>query len=143
MRHAVMTVKINDFGLKNMKKNTTSAQMKKIIVDTLKDYKAVDVLALNIKTITDIADYMIIGTANSTVHVKTLIEKTREKLASINIKPIGIEGAEAREWMLIDFGDVIVHIMLENIRNFYALEKLWNISKTKIKKNHKRERKTN
>lgn len=117
-----------------MKEKITSAKIKKTIVDTLKDHKAIDILALNIKTITDIADYMIVCTANSTVHAKTLIEKTREKLAAVHIKPIGIEGEDVREWMLIDFGDVIVHVMLENIRKFYALEKLWDVTKAKIKK---------
>lgn len=105
------------------------SDLKKIIVTTLKDHQATDILVLNIKKLTDIADYMIIATANSTIHVKTLIEKTSEKLTSIYLKPIGIEGDDAREWMLIDFGDLIVHIMLENTRKFYSLEKLWGINK--------------
>lgn len=112
-----------------MKKPITPAQIKKLIVDTLKDHKAVDVLAINIKPLTDIADYMIIGTANSTVHAKTLSDKTREKLASIHIKPIGIEGADTREWMLVDCGHIIVHIMLGHVRKFYDLEKLWGGNK--------------
>lgn len=117
-----------------MKEKITAAKIKKTIIDTLKDHKAIDVLALNIKAITDIADYMIVCTANSTIHVKTLVEKVREKLATIHIKPIGIEGEGVREWMLIDFGDVIVHVMLEPIRKFYKLEKLWDVTKTTVKK---------
>ncbi len=115
-----------------MKKTITSAQIKKMIVDTLKEHKALNISALNIKTITDIADYMVVCTANSTVHVKTLIEKIREKIATVQIKPIGVEGEEVREWMLIDFGDVIVHVMLETVRKFYALEKLWDIKPKKL-----------
>lgn len=115
-------------------KTTTPAQIKNLLVDTLKEHKAIDVLAINIKPLTDIADYMIIGTANSTVHTKTLIDKTSEKLESINITPIGIEGADTREWMLVDCGHIIVHIMLDHVRKFYALEKLWSNGKTKLKK---------
>ena len=106
------------------------ANIKKIIVATLKEHKAIGILALNIKKLTDIADYMIIGTANSSTHVKTLIEKTCGKLAPMHIKPIGIEGADTREWMLADFGNIIVHIMIERVRKFYNLEKLWGIPKT-------------
>ena len=105
------------------------ANIKKIIVATLKEHKATDVSALNIKKLTDIADYMIIGTANSTTHVKTLIEKTCAKLSPMRLKPIGVEGAETREWMLADFGNIIVHIMIERVRKFYNLEKLWGITK--------------
>ncbi len=114
-----------------MNKKITAAKMKDLIVAALKDHKAMDIVALNIKTITDIADYMVVCTANSTIHVKTLIEKTREKLAAVKIKSIGVEGEEIREWMLIDFGDVIVHVMLEPVRKFYALEKLWDIKPQK------------
>jgi len=117
---------------KNMKKLTPAA-MKKIIVDVLKDNKAINIEALKITKLTDIADYMVIATANSTTHVKTLISKTAEKLNSLKIKPIGTEGENGREWMLIDFGDVIVHIMLKDIREFYNLEKLWGLNKIKSK----------
>ncbi|EKE01348.1 MAG: hypothetical protein ACD_21C00156G0015 [uncultured bacterium] len=112
-------------------KTLTAAGLKNIIVKTLKDHKAINVLALDIKKLTDMADYMIICTANSTTHVKTLIEKTREQLALAHIKPIGIEGENTREWMLADFGNVIVHVMLGPIREFYSLENLWGLNKVK------------
>jgi len=103
----------------------TSAGLKNIITKTLKNHKAINVLALNVKKLTDMTDYMVICTANSTTHVKTLIEKTRAQLALEHIKPIGIEGENTREWMLVDFGNVVVHVMLEPIREFYSLETLW------------------
>ncbi len=121
---------------KNMKKNLTAAGLKNIITKTLKDHKAIDVLALNIKKLTDMADYMVICTANSTTHVKTLIEKIRAELALSHIKPIGIEGENTREWMLADFGHVIVHVMLKPIREFYSLENLWGLNE--VKKNRPR-----
>jgi ribosome-associated protein len=117
--------------MNTMKKKLTAAGLKTIITKTLKDHKAIDVLALNIKKLTDMADYMIICTANSTTHVKTLIEKIRAELALLHIKPIGIEGENTREWMLADFGHVIVHVMLKPIREFYSLEKLWGLKEVK------------
>ena len=107
----------------------TSAGLKNAIIKVLKDNKAIDIIALDIKKLTDIADYMIICTANSTTHVKTLTEKTREKLATLPIKPVGVEGENTREWMLTDFGNVIVQIMLGQVRKFYNLEKLWGSNK--------------
>lgn len=112
----------------------TTAKTKTIITKVLKDHKAIDVVSLNIKPLTDIADYMIIATANSTTHAKTLSEKICEKLLTVHRKPIGIEGADTREWMLVDFGDIIVNIMLAPIRKFYALEKLWEQDKPKKSK---------
>lgn len=109
--------------------NLSPANIKKIIVETLEDNKATDVVALNIKHLTDIADYMIVCTGNSTTHVKALTDKIREKLLPSRIKPIGIEGSKSNEWMLVDFGNIIVHIMLKQEREFYNLEKLWGISK--------------
>ncbi|MEI8055052.1 MAG: ribosome silencing factor [bacterium] len=117
----------------NATKKITAAGLKNIAIKTLKENKAIDVLAINIKKLTDIADYMVICTANSTTHVKSLIEKIRAQLALENIKPIGIEGENTREWMLADFGCVIVHVMLKPIREFYSLEKLWGLDKIKAR----------
>lgn len=110
-------------------KKITSAGLKDIINKTLKHNKAIDIAAINIKKLTDISDYMIICTANSTTHVKTLIEKLCQQLAIGHIKPIGIEGEGNREWMLVDFGNIIVHVMLKSIREYYNLEKLWGLAK--------------
>ena len=83
-------------------KKITSAGLKNTVTKTLKDNKAIDVIALNVKKLTDIADYMIICTANSTTHAKTLFEKTREQLALVNIKPIGIEGENSYFIFILD-----------------------------------------
>ncbi len=109
----------------------TSAKLKDLLVKTLKDHKAIDIEILNVKKISDLTDYMIVATANSTTHAKALAEKSREALAKLKIRPISIEGETTREWMLADFDDVILHIMLEPTRKFYALEKLWGITKEK------------
>lgn len=115
----------------NTMKKPTSAGLKNTIIKALKDHKAIDVLALNVKKLTDIADYMVICTANSTTHVKALTERVRAQLALEHIKPVSIEGENTREWMLIDFNHVIVHIMLKSVRDFYSLEKLWGLNKVR------------
>ncbi|CAL7962540.1 Ribosomal silencing factor RsfS [Gammaproteobacteria bacterium] len=120
----------------NATKKLSAAGLKNIVIKTLKENKAIDVLAINIKKLTDIADYMIICTANSTTHVKSLIEKLRAQLALEHIKPIGIEGENTREWMLADFGHVIVHVMLKTTREFYSLEKLWGLNEVKKSRPH-------
>lgn len=112
--------------------NVTPAKIKTIVLATLKEHKAADVLAMNVKKLTDIADYIVVGTANSGVHAKALIEKLRDQLATITVKPLGVEGNRSDhpcEWMLIDYGAVIVHVMLESTRKFYNLEQLWGIPK--------------
>lgn len=117
-------------------KKLTPATLKNAVIKTLKNHKAIAITAINVKKLTDITDYIIICTANSTIHSKTLIEKVCQQLALLHIKPLGIEGEESREWMLADFGDVIVHIMLECTREFYNLEKLWSFNnKTRNKNN--------
>jgi ribosome-associated protein len=108
-----------------MKEKITAANLKNKIVKTLRDNKAADILAMNVKKFTDIADYIVICTANSTTHAKALTEHVRSQLILENISPISIEGENTREWMLVDYGNVITHIMLKSTREFYNLETLW------------------
>jgi ribosome-associated protein len=126
-----------------MTKKITAAQIKNMITAVLKEHQAIELSVFNIKPLTDIADYMIICTANSTVHAKTLIEKVRNELGQVPIKPIGTEGDDARQWMLIDFGEVITHVMLDPIRKFYKLEKLWDIKPAKSPRPQKKQGKKN
>lgn len=96
------------------------------LVDTLNENKALQIIELNISPLTDIADYMIICTATSKRHAHALMDKLIATSKSMGISPLGVEGAETAEWILIDLGDAIVHIMLPEVRDFYALEKLWS-----------------
>lgn len=95
------------------------------IITVLTDYKAKDITVLNVSPITDITDVMIICTGNSNRHIKTLadylVSMAKKKGATI----LGVEGEKEGEWVLIDLVDVIVHIMLPAVREFYNLEKLW------------------
>ena len=94
----------------------------------LEDLKAEDIVSLNVKNKSSVTDMMIIASGRSTRHVKSISDNIIKKLKKIKIKPLGIEGYSKSEWILIDFGDVLVHVMHPETREFYSLEKLWDES---------------
>ena len=96
------------------------------IVDELDDAKAVDILELDIRPLTQIADWMVVASGTSTRHVLALAERLRAAGVRYGVKPSGVEGESDGEWVLLDFGDLIVHLMLPATREFYELEGLWN-----------------
>ena len=96
------------------------------ILQELDDTKAVDVLELDIRALTQIADWMVVASGTSTRHVLALAERLREAGVKHGQKPTGVEGDNEGEWVLMDFGDLIVHLMLPATREFYDLEGLWN-----------------
>lgn len=89
------------------------------------DKKAKEVHVLDLKDLTTITDYFVICSGESTTQVKAIAEQIKEKFKEVNIKPLSIEGLPYSHWVLIDYGDVIVHIFEEETRMFYELEKLW------------------
>lgn len=89
------------------------------------DKKAKDLIILDLKGLTIIADYFVICSGESTTHVKAIAEGVEERSARKGIKPLGFEGLGYSHWVLIDYGDVILHIFEEETRGFYELEKLW------------------
>lgn len=114
----------------------TPKELKKLILQTLEEHKAVDIVDLDIRKLTNIADYMIICSGISSRHVHTLAENLVITTKKNGVRPLGVEEDADREWTLVDLGDVIVHIMLPEIREFYELEKLWggDVAKTNRKK---------
>jgi len=102
--------------------------MRDEILAVLDEGKAIDVRALDVRSLTDFTDYMIIATGTSTRHVQSLSDKLRVRLRELGVRPVGSEGEKVGDWVLIDFGDVVVHLMRPAVRDFYNLEKLWGSS---------------
>ena len=109
----------------------TAKNLKKAIIQALEDGKATDIKSINIGKVSDFADDMIICSGQSKRQVKALADRTLEALQKASEKPIGVEGLETNEWILIDVGYIVVHIMFPPTREFYALEKLWEIPEVK------------
>lgn len=89
------------------------------------DKKAGDVVVLELKNLSTIADYFLICSGSSTTQVKAIADSIIDGFSSNRVKPIGIEGLRNSHWVLIDYGDVIVHVFEDETRQYYQLEKLW------------------
>jgi ribosome-associated protein len=96
-----------------------------IVTAALEDMKAVNVVTLDVRSLTDIADTMVIACGNSDRHVRSIAERVVEKAKAAGYRPLGIEGSRDAEWVLVDLQDILVHVMLPRVREFYGLEKLW------------------
>ena len=105
--------------------NYTPAQMAEAAVKALDDKKAKDLKLLRTTGLTVLADYFVICTANSTTHIKTLSNEVDKVLTEMGEPPIRREGYRAGGWLLLDFGCILVHIFLQETREFYNLERLW------------------
>ena len=108
-----------------MKADNISEQILAVVLDALADIKAVNVLSLDVRSLTGIADYMVIASGTSTRHVKALADNVVVKSKESGFKPLGVEGERDSDWILVDLAGVIVHVMLPVTRNFYDLERLW------------------
>ena len=108
--------------------------LKSIILDTLDSNKALDIISIDLKNKSSMADYMIIASGTSSRHIQALSEQVLEKLKANGIKNSKIEGKESNDWKLVDGIDLIVHIFNPEKRRFYELEKIWSelIPKEKI-----------
>ncbi|HYA37146.1 MAG TPA: ribosome silencing factor [Candidatus Methylomirabilis sp.] len=94
--------------------------------DALAEAKARDIAVLDVRKVSDFTDYMVIATGTSNRHVQSTADKVVESLREHGVRPVGSEGQKIGDWVLIDFGDVVVHVMREQTRDFYNLEKLWS-----------------
>lgn len=102
-------------------------EIKDIAVAVLHDMKAQEIEVLDVTRLTDVTDYMVIASGTSNRHIRSIAGRLREQVREQSgVRPIGVEGETEGEWVLIDFGDVVVHIMHPQTRKFYDLERLWS-----------------
>ena len=102
--------------------------LKESILNILEDNKAENLSMIDVKNKSSVTDTMIIVSGRSTRHVKAIADNLVTKLKKNKVKPIGIEGYNKSEWILLDYGDLLVHVMHPETRAFYSLEKLWDES---------------
>jgi len=99
--------------------------LRDVVLGALAELKAVDVKALDVRGLTDITDTMVVASGTSDRHVKSLAERVAQRCKEAGFRPYGTEGERDGEWVLLDLQDVVLHVMLPRVREFYALEKLW------------------
>jgi ribosome-associated protein len=108
-----------------------AASLKTTVLDALDDMKALDVKFLDVRGLTDIADFMVIASGTSDRHVRSAAQRVVEKAKEAGFRPHGVEGQQDGDWVLIDLNEMIIHVMLPRVREFYGLEKLWDMTVTK------------
>jgi len=104
----------------------TTEDLKAMVLAALEDAKANDVRQLDVRRLTDITDWMVVASGTSTRHVLALADQVRTQVKAQGLSPIGTEGESGSDWVLLDYGDVVVHLMLPDTRGFYDLEGLWD-----------------
>jgi ribosome-associated protein len=102
-----------------------SEELKDHIIEALDDLKGKEIISLDVHKKTSVTDILVIASGTSVRQVKALANNVVETMKEYDIRPIGVEGEQDSGWVLVDFGDVIVHVMLPETRDYYNLEKLW------------------
>ena len=103
-------------------------QLEQLVISALEDFKANDILVIDVSGRSPLTDRLVIASGNSTRHVRSMAENLVVRAKSAGCPPLGIEGERGADWVLVDLNDVIVHLMLPQTRAFYNLEKLWEAS---------------
>ncbi len=113
----------HDFAMNNQAADVQACL--KVVHEALEDVKAKDILAIDVSLISNVADAIVIASGTSTRHIKALADNVAEEARKAGFRPLGVEGERDAEWILIDLGFVVVHVMLPTARRFYDLESLW------------------
>jgi len=111
-----------------MKKPTTLAK-KKLVIAALEDIKAHDIVAIDVRRITAMFDWIVVASADSARQTKSLARNVRDRLKESGATIIGTEGEESGDWVLVDAGDIVTHVMQPAVREYYNLEELWSEGK--------------
>lgn len=99
----------------------------KAVHSALEELKAKDIIEIDVRGRTSVCDFMVIASGTSTRHVKSAADEVVRFAKQLDCQPLGVEGEREAEWVLVDLGDVVVHVMLPRVREFYALERLWTV----------------
>ena len=104
----------------------TAKELRDLVVNALEDGKGQNILSIDVTKLTPMTDYMVLVSGTSNRHVKALVDQVVESAKQSGATVMGVEGRETYEWVLVDLGDVIVHVMQKDARAFYELERLWS-----------------
>ena len=99
----------------------------KTVHAALDELKARDAIEIDVRGKSSVTDYMVVASGTSTRHVKSIADEVVRFVKKLDVQPLGVEGEREAEWVLVDLGDVVVHVMLPRVREFYALERLWTV----------------
>lgn len=109
------------------KVDDTVTQLLATTQEALDDLKALEPVFLDVRALTSVMDWLVVASGTSSRHVKSLADNVLMKAKEQGIRPLGVEGERVGEWVLVDFGDVVVHVMQPATRSFYDLERLWSV----------------
>lgn len=102
-------------------------ELRELVKNALEDLKAENIVELDVRDKTNVTDYIVVASGNSSRHVKSIASNVAMEAKKAGHPPIGVEGEAEGEWMLVDLADVVVHVMQPQIRDFYDLESLWQV----------------
>ncbi len=111
-------------------------ELLKLALDAAEDMKAVDMHSIDVRGRTSVTDHLLIVSGTSARHVKSIADNIVTEAKKAGQAPLGVEGEDVGEWILVDLGDVVVHVMLPEVRDFYNLEKLWSVDSDEQARQH-------
>jgi len=114
-------------GAKRAKPKKAAKTLSQVVAGALDDLKADAIVVLDVRHLTTVTDTMVVACGRSDRHVRAIAGAVVEQAKKAGFRPIGVEGERSGEWVLVDLGDLVVHVMLPRVREFYNLEKLWDL----------------
>jgi ribosome-associated protein len=124
-RTAAVRAKAKPATVRKASRPRGKPSLRDVVIGALAELKAVDVRALDVRGLTDITDTMVVASGTSDRHVKSIADRVLQRCKEAGFRPFGMEGERDGEWVLLDLQDIVLHVMLPRVREFYALEKLW------------------